>query len=143
VYDTETREAIGTLAPQIDAGTATQVWEKALAVPWTGEPVWFHGDVAPDNLLLDDGQLVAVIDFGICGVGDPACDLVISWTLLDRPGRGAFRSLMAADSAMWARARGWALWKALITIVAPGVTPSAAAHAVAVVDQVLADHAGR
>lgn len=106
--------------------------------------MWFHGDVAPGNLLVDcDGTLTAVIDFGTCGVGDPACDLVIAWTLLDGDGRDEFRSCMGAERATWARARGWALWKSLITVVAPGGTATAAADASAVIGDVLADHAAR
>ena len=58
----------------------------ALASTGTGPGVWFHGDVAAGNLLVRDGRLSAVIDFGTCGVGDPACDLVIAWTFLDAPG---------------------------------------------------------
>jgi aminoglycoside phosphotransferase (APT) family kinase protein len=58
--------------------------------------------------------LVAFIDFGTCGVGDPACDLVIAWTLFRDASRATFKAAVGQDSATWARARGWALWKALI-----------------------------
>ncbi len=81
--------------------------------------MWFHGDVAENNLLIRDGVLGAVIDFGTCGVGDPACDLVIAWTFMDRNERNAFAAAVALDSDTWARARGWALWKALITLADP------------------------
>lgn len=119
-YDDETRAALRALGPSVDAVRATAVWDAAVAATWTGDPVWFHGDVAFGNLLVDDaGALSAVIDFGTSGVGDPACDLVVAWTLLDGPGRAAFRAAMPADDAMWARARGWALWKALITLADP------------------------
>jgi aminoglycoside phosphotransferase (APT) family kinase protein len=76
---------------------------------------WFHGDVAEGNLLLRDGQLAAVVDFGTCGVGDPACDLAIAWTLLPDNARRAFRHRLSVDAASWARGRGWALWKTLAT----------------------------
>ncbi len=114
-YDAETRVAINALADLIDARRAMQVWERALATPYRGSGVWFHGDVAPGNLLLRNGRLSAVIDFGCAGVGDPACDLVIAWTLLDAPGRALFRSTLEPDDGCWARGQGWALWKALIT----------------------------
>ena len=59
---------------------------------WDRDPVWFHGDVAVGNLLVRDGRLAAVLDFGSSGVGDPACDLVIAWTLPLRPSRARFRA---------------------------------------------------
>jgi aminoglycoside phosphotransferase (APT) family kinase protein len=115
-YDAETRAAVAALGNRIDAAAATAMWEAALAAPWRGPPVWFHGDVAPGNLIVQGGRLAAVIDFGCCGVGDPACDLVIAWTLLDAPARAAFREALALDEATWIRAKGWALWKALIVL---------------------------
>jgi len=116
VYDAETREAIAALGDEIDPGAATAVWETALAATWTGSPVWVHGDVAMGNLLVRDGRLAAVIDFGSSGVGDPACDTVIAWTLFTGESREAFRSTLGVDAGTWARGRGWALWKALITV---------------------------
>jgi aminoglycoside phosphotransferase (APT) family kinase protein len=117
VYDAETRQAIETLG----AGpAATAIWADALAATWTGPPVWFHGDVAEGNLLLWDGRLAAVIDFGTCGVGDPSSDLRIAWTLFSGPSRDAFRAAVGQDDATWTRARGWTLWKALITADDPG-----------------------
>ncbi|HWF77930.1 MAG TPA: aminoglycoside phosphotransferase family protein [Caulobacteraceae bacterium] len=115
-YDAETRAAIAALGGRIDAAAAAAMWDAALAATWDGPPVWFHGDVAPGNLIVRDGRLAAVIDFGCCGVGDPACDLVIAWTWLDEPARAAFRAALGLDDACWARARGWALWKALIVL---------------------------
>ncbi|PZF80821.1 aminoglycoside phosphotransferase family protein [Jiangella anatolica] len=116
-YGDETARALDTLAGRLDVAAARKVWDAALAATFIGPPVWLHGDVAPGNLLVRDGRLSAVIDFGTCGVGDPACDLVLAWTFLSRDGRSAFRASLdgLADEAMWARARGWALWKALIT----------------------------
>jgi len=70
---------------------AREIWKAALDARWDGAESWFHGDVAEGKLLLTDGHLAAVIDFGTCGVGDPACDLAIAWTLLTAEGRQAFR----------------------------------------------------
>ncbi len=90
------------------------MWADALDAPWDGIDRWFHGDVAEGNLLLDGaGELAAVIDFGTCGVGDPACDLAIAWTHLTADGRDAFRSRLGVDDSTWTRGRGWALWKSL------------------------------
>ncbi len=141
VYDRETRDAIVALAGTIDTRAATDVWEAALAASWHGAPVWFHGDVATGNLLLRNGRLGAVIDFGTSGVGDPACDVVIAWNLFGGESREAFRAGLSLDPATWARGRGWALWKALIVSAGlPGPNPTEAANARRVIAAVLADH---
>jgi aminoglycoside phosphotransferase (APT) family kinase protein len=114
-YDAEVQNALAELDGHVDAGLACEIWTSALDARWDGVQSWFHGDVAEGNLLLNDGRLAAVIDFGTCGVGDPACDLAIAWTLLTAEGRQAFRERLAAGAAAWARGRGWALWKTLAT----------------------------
>lgn len=116
VYDEETRRAMEILEGRIDAVAVETVWNEALASIWQGPPVWVHGDVAPGNLLVMEGKLCAVIDFGCLCVGDPACDLVIAWTFLSGEARDVFRSSVHVDRSAWVRARGWAVWKALITI---------------------------
>ncbi len=138
-YDDETRRALHAVRDRVDVSLATTVWEEALGSSWSGSPVWFHGDVAAGNLLVRDGALAAVIDFGTSGVGDPACDLVIAWTFLDAPARAAFRAAIGQDAGTWARARGWGLWKALITLADPAVAPADAATAGLVIARVLTD----
>ncbi|HEX5689930.1 MAG TPA: aminoglycoside phosphotransferase family protein [Roseiflexaceae bacterium] len=137
VYDGETRQAIAALGNTIDGAAATRQWEAALAAPWHGPPVWFHGDVAAGNLLVKDGKLCAVIDFGMCGVGDPACDLKIAWMLLTGESREIYRATLG-DDAMWMRGRGWALWKALI-LLAGGGDGSHVRVARQVLDELLTD----
>ncbi len=140
-YDGETRQAIAALGGTIDARAASAVWEAALAATWRGTPVWLHGDVDAGNLLVENGQLSAVIDFGCSGVGDPACDLAIAWTLFAGESREAFRDAVALDAGTWARGRGWALWKALITLAGlPGTNAGAARRSRRVIEDVLADH---
>lgn len=141
VYDAETRAAITALADSIDATAARAVWAAATASRWTRAPVCVHGDVAAGNLIVRDGRLAAVIDFGLGAAGDPACDLIAAFTLFDADGRARFRAALPHDGATWARARGWALWKALITLAAgePGADPVPPAGVIAAV---LADHAG-
>jgi aminoglycoside phosphotransferase (APT) family kinase protein len=115
--DTSTREAIASLDGIIDTDAATMVWETALqAATWDRPPVWFHGDLLPGNLLVERGCLSAVIDFGGLGVGDPACDLMIAWSLLSGESREVFRTALTVDDAMWARGRGHALSQAVIFI---------------------------
>jgi len=141
VYDAETRQAVASLDGEIDTDAATVVWEAALKSTWLGSPVWLHGDVAAGNLVVKDGRLSAVIDFGCSGVGDPACDLVIAWTFLSGDSREAFRSALPLDGATWARGRGWALWKGLITLAGHIDTNlEEAGKARRVIDEVLADH---
>jgi aminoglycoside phosphotransferase (APT) family kinase protein len=146
-YDRETREAIAILGREIDADAALEVWEGALAAAWHGPPVWVHGDVTPSNLLVVDGRLSSVIDFGCSAVGDPACDVTIAWTFFFSESRKAFTEQLPVDEGTWARGRGWALWKALITLVdvMHGQPDDAARFGWrigtrGVIDEVLADH---
>lgn len=144
VYDADTRQALAMLEGQIDADVliaATDMWEEALGATWHGPPVWVHGDVAPGNLLVKDGRLHAIIDFGCSAVGDPACDLTIAWTFLSAESREVFRAAVPVDGATWTRGRGWALWKALITLAEYIQTdPLKAGEARRVIGEVLGDH---
>jgi aminoglycoside phosphotransferase (APT) family kinase protein len=114
-YDALTQGALETLEGHCHTDLAREIWRTALNARWDGGPVWIHGDIAKGNLLVDDGLLTAVIDFGTCGVGDPACDLAIAWTLLKGEGRTAVRRGLSVDDETWLRGRGWALWKTLVT----------------------------
>ncbi|MER7006216.1 aminoglycoside phosphotransferase family protein [Dactylosporangium sp. NPDC000555] len=142
IYDAQTRRAVEALDGRVPRETVSAVWQSALGAPWDRRPVWFHGDVALGNLLVRDGALAAVIDFGTCGVGDPACDLAIAWTLLSGTSREAFRARLDVDPMTWTRGRGWALWKALITYAgAPTSDHAAATEAKRVIDEVLTEYA--
>jgi aminoglycoside phosphotransferase (APT) family kinase protein len=146
VWDEQTRQAIDQHAGVIDREGALAVWEAALAAPWTGPDVWAHGDVTGSNLLLRGGRLAAVIDFGCAAVGDPACDLTPAWTMFEGTSRARFRRAVPADEGTWARARGWALWKALVQLHRAVDDPARTGarfgwrwDAVGVVEQVLED----
>ncbi|MFF4324512.1 aminoglycoside phosphotransferase family protein [Streptomyces sp. NPDC001568] len=105
-----TRAAIAEVAGTFDAAAMTELWDAALSAPgWGRPPVWFHGDFHTGNLLTVDGRLSAVIDFGELGIGDPACDLTIAFTLMSAGSRAVFRSELGVDDATWTRGRGWAL----------------------------------
>jgi aminoglycoside phosphotransferase (APT) family kinase protein len=112
VYDQGAREQIAKLSNAIDSNKATLLWEKACKTRWDKSPVWIHGDFAIGNMLIKDGKLSAIIDFGGMGLGDPACDLVIAWTFLKNKAREIFIKEMALDEDTWLRAKAWALWKA-------------------------------
>lgn len=74
-------------------------------------------------------------------MGDPSCDLAISWTLFGGESREVFREAMQLDEATWGRGRGWTLWKGLITLAEYiKADPSAAGEARRVIAEVLADH---
>jgi aminoglycoside phosphotransferase (APT) family kinase protein len=142
VRNLPTRAAIRALAAMVDTDAVTAAWNAALQVPpWSGAPVWVHGDLSPGNVLCRDGRLSAVIDFGSVGVGDPACDSIVAWNLLPADARGSFRDDLEVDDATWARGRGWALSIALIQLPYYRTTnPVLAAGARPTIDEILADH---
>jgi aminoglycoside phosphotransferase (APT) family kinase protein len=142
-YADEALDAVDRLGDEIPAEAVMRVWKDAMSTSWDRDPVWFHGDVAEGNLLVRDGRLAAVIDFGSSGVGDPACDVVVAWTFLDGAGRDRFRADLDVDADTWSRGRGWALWKALITLVGAleGDTPGAARPR-RDIERILVDHGG-
>ena len=144
VYDPQMRQALARLADGPARAQTAALWERALASRWQWPPVWVHGDLAASNLLVKDGRLQAVIDFGQLGAGDPACDLAIAWTLFTDKGRQVFRDRLALDDETWSRAMGWVAWKAVI--LATGVAMSTAANvadAGRILGVVLADEADR
>ena len=109
--DSTTRQRIAQLADVIDDAATLAVWETLVATPpWTGPPLWLHGDLHPANILIRDGELCGVIDFGDITAGDPACDLSAGWIMFDEPSRSVFRQAAGTvDDYTWVRARGWAL----------------------------------
>jgi aminoglycoside phosphotransferase (APT) family kinase protein len=115
-YAYEVQHSLDLLGDTVDTAACEAVWAAGMSTVWTGPPVWFHGDIAPGNLLTTSGRLSALIDFGTCGVGDPACDLQIAWTYFTGDDRRRFRDAAGLDDGTWARARAWTLWKALIMI---------------------------
>jgi aminoglycoside phosphotransferase (APT) family kinase protein len=141
-YEHEALEAIDKLGNEIPREAALRVWQDAMSTTYDRHPVWFHGDVATGNLLVRDGRLAAVLDFGSSGIGDPACDTVIAWTFFSSASRDRFRAELDADAATWSRGRGWALWKALITLVGHLERDEPEAGATRrVIDEILADDA--
>ena len=113
VYHQETVDALEKLKDRLPAERLYAVWEKCISRAYAGPGVWVHGDVAPGNILMRDGRFYGLIDFGILGTGDPACDYAMAWTYFGEEARRLFLEGLPDD--MVNRARGWALWKALIT----------------------------
>jgi aminoglycoside phosphotransferase (APT) family kinase protein len=139
--DQQVRHSIVQLGDRIDGAATLLSWEESLnASGWDGEEVWVHGDLLPGNLLVVDGRLSAVIDFGGLNVGDPACDLQPAWNVFAGASRTRYRAELQVDDASWLRGRGWALYQAVSALpyywdTNPGMIRQAS-HALT---QVLAD----
>jgi len=94
----------------IELAAVWPVWQAALAAPETQERVWLHGDLHARNVLVADGVISGVIDWGDVTAGDPATDLASIWMLLgERNARAEAIAAYDADDATWARAKGWAV----------------------------------
>lgn len=115
--DKEVQVAIKQLSHSIDVKKVTTIWETCLAAKaWGRAPVWTHGDLLPGNLLVQEGKLSAVIDFGLFGIGDPACDLIAAWSIFTSKTRPIFREALKVDEDTWLRGCGWALSVGLIIL---------------------------
>ncbi len=113
-------EAVGLFNAGLLAATAT-------------ERVWIHGDLHPRNVLVNQGRLCAVLDWGDVTAGDAAADLAALWWLFDLDAHGDFWSCYRPVSpALWHRARAWAAAFGLsfLTFALPGdpTTPDTQAH---------------
>jgi aminoglycoside phosphotransferase (APT) family kinase protein len=149
-WDDQTRQTLEPLRDVIDTRAALDVWEAALDARYEAPAVWAHGDVTGTNLLVRDGRLAGVLDFGCCAVGDPACDLTIAWTFFNGESRELFKALVPVEASAWARGRGWTLWKALLHLAADQAKPGQAQRldrrvgwrfsAQDIVDEVIADY---
>ena len=116
-WDDAVRKAIAACGDRIDRAAVTTAWDDAVSAPvYDGPPRWLHGDLLAGNLLVQDGALSAVIDFGALAVGDPAPDLQPAWCVLPASSRAAFRDALDVDDETWRRGRGWALGPALTGI---------------------------
>ncbi len=127
----------------LDLDAVTRAWEATIRVPGAGRvrtPHWYHGDLNPENLLVRDGRLTAVLDFGGLAVGDPTIDLTVAWQLLDPDARDTFRTALGVDDVTWCVARGWSLVLALMGLPYYWDTmPERCARSVALARVVLAD----
>ncbi|MCI4063419.1 aminoglycoside phosphotransferase family protein [Micromonospora sp. R77] len=116
-FDDAVRRAVAKLGDRIDGPATLRAWQQSLDAPvWDAQEVWVHGDLLPGNLLVVDGRLSAVIDFGGLNVGDPACDLQPAWNVFTGDSRRRFRAELAVDDASWLRGRGWALLQAVMAM---------------------------
>jgi aminoglycoside phosphotransferase (APT) family kinase protein len=103
-----------------EADAVRAAWQDAVDAPrWTGPAMWLHGDLHPANVLVADGTLCGVVDFGDLCAGDPALDLASAWVLLPDGTIDDFHTAYepSPDAATARRARGWALWRAIAGIL--------------------------
>ena len=95
--------------------------ELAEVAAWDGPALWVHGDLHSANVLVHDGSISAVIDFGDLTSGDPAVDLAVAWMLFDEADRAVFRAAAGAsrsiDDATWQRGQLWALHFAVLYLL--------------------------
>ena len=115
MLDDRTRGAIGLVSDLFDRATLTAIWEQALSAPvWESGPTWIHGDIHAANMVVRDGQIAGVIDFGLMALGDPACDLALAWSFLPARYRDLFLHAAEASEAMQLRGKGWGLYAGVI-----------------------------
>lgn len=113
--DSAFRAALAECEGLLDIRRVAAVWEDAMAAPvWSGPAVWLHADLIPPNLLIRDGRLAGVLDFGMLTVGDPAYDVTAAWHLFDGRARAHYLDLLEAEAATRRRARGLVVSGAVI-----------------------------
>jgi aminoglycoside phosphotransferase (APT) family kinase protein len=144
--DAVTRQNIGRCRALNDFGydldAAERLWDEAVRLPGAKDrpaPRWYHGDLTAENLLVRDGRLAAVLDFGGLSVGDPAVDLAVAWEVLDPPAREIFRRKLGVDDATWLRGRAWALSLTFMIWYYWSTMPQRRTRSIAVGRNVLAD----
>lgn len=129
----------------LDLDAARRFWDEAMTLPGIDgrvPPQWYHGDLLAENLLVRDGRLAAVLDFGGLSIGDPTVDLIVGWEVLDAPAREVLRTSLDVDDASWLRGRAWALSLAIGAFPYYWRTmPARCASRLAVARSVLADAA--
>jgi aminoglycoside phosphotransferase (APT) family kinase protein len=128
-----------------DLATADRFWDAAMTLPDPpsgSPPRWLHADLLAENLLVRDGRLAAVLDFGALTLGHPSVDLIAGWELFGNDDRAVFRSALDVDAVDWARGRAWAFAIAVMTFPYYWHTmPGRCAHRLVMATAVLDDYA--
>ncbi len=94
------------------------LWSDALAAANDTAPTWIHGDLHPRNVLIEQGRITGVIDWGDLARGDRAADLAAVWLLLPQleSRKRAMAACGSVSDATWRRARGWAVLFSVILL---------------------------
>lgn len=132
------------LGSNVDGARLRSLWNDLATAPeWDGPALWVHGDIHPGNLVVRDGVLAAVVDFGDLTAGDRVSDLVVAWMLFDSASRTVLRDAAGArrplDDASWARAQAWALALGVAIAANSADNPAYAGLAARTIDAVVAD----
>jgi aminoglycoside phosphotransferase (APT) family kinase protein len=134
------RAGVAGLRGEVDGDAVIEAWNRVVAAPdHHGPPRWFHGDLAYLNLLAQDGELSGVIDWGTCGVGDPAIEMIIAWSLFPADARAAYRDELGIDDATWERGKGWVLTGVFGIPYYRDTNPVLVADKITAIEAVLAD----
>jgi aminoglycoside phosphotransferase (APT) family kinase protein len=137
-----TRDRAEQLRDEVDMDALLAAWDDGLdAPPWDRPAVWVHGDLSDGNLLMRDGRLRGVIDWGGLIAGDPAVELMVAWNLLDAESRAVYRDALGfVDDATWQRGRAWAVSAAIQALpYYRDTNPNIVARSWRAVDAVLSD----
>jgi aminoglycoside phosphotransferase (APT) family kinase protein len=140
LQEDEVLRGVAGLRGEVDGERVVEVWKRVMSVPdYDGPPVWFHGDLAYLNLLARDDKLSGVVDWGACGVGDPAIDTLAAWSLFPPDARDAYREALKIDDATWERGKGWVLTGVFGIPYYRDTNPVLVADKIAAINAVLAD----
>jgi aminoglycoside phosphotransferase (APT) family kinase protein len=141
--DVPLREDLAAIADRVDSAAVIQTWERLRStIPWNRAAVWIHGDLHPGNLLVCNGCLSGLLDFGDLTAGDPATDLSVAWMLFREPARSTFRALTCGvngwlDDDTWTRGRAWALALGVAYLAQADSDDRSATVAAATIDEAL------
>ena len=89
-----------------------RAWESGLTAAENYEPTWIHGDLHARNILVENGKITGIIDWGDMTSGDRATDLAAFWMVLptSKSRETAVAEYGDVPLATWLRARAWAVF---------------------------------
>jgi len=98
---------------ELRSAAALKAWDAAVDLGPEPAPAsgWVHGDLVPGNLLLQEGRLTGILDWGASGVGDLALDLLAAWTCFGPEGRAEYLEGLGAREEQVVLARALAVRK--------------------------------
>lgn len=87
------------------------IWHKAVNAPIDVDDKWLHGDLHPRNILVENGAIAGIIDWGDITSGDIATDLASIWMLFSKENarKEAIVEYGNISEATLQRAKGWAI----------------------------------